>query len=254
MIINMIVKTYPIIGLGYQMAVCIVLTVCAVLIQKIGQLRAWAWKYAPMVGGKLNNNNKIIIAATALVLFALSYTTKVLIKINYGVRQDKEQAARTTDTLNWLAHKYAGERDIVDRMAKIIDLLQFRARATELMHPEWIGILNSVWKSSREYGIPENLVLAVIHRESMFRSNARSSVAYGLMQIHYAVWREELGLEEQRLWEIEYNIDKGCKILRIYYDECGDWGTALLRYNNGYVIRNFKYTDRVMSSKFMGAK
>jgi len=207
-----------------------------------------------MTGGKLGSNNKIIIAATALVLFALSYTTKVLIDVNCGVRQDKERAARTTDTLNWLAHKYAGERDMGDRMAKEIDLLRFRARASELMHPEWIDILNSVWISSREYDIPENLVLAVIHRESMFRSNARSSVAYGLMQIHYAVWRDELELEEDRLWEIEYNIDKGCKILRMYYDECGDWGRALLHYNNGYDIRNVAYPERVMSSKFMGVR
>ena len=207
-----------------------------------------------MRGGKLDNNNKIIIAATALVLFALAYTTNVLIKINCGVKQDKEQAARTTDTLNWIAHKYAGERDMGDRMAKEIDLLRFRARATELMHPQWIETLNAVWKSSRQYDIPENLVLAVIHRESMFRSNARSSVAYGLMQIHYAVWRDELELEEDRLWEIEYNVDKGCKILRMYYDECGDWNGALLWYNNGYKILNTAYPERVMSSKFMGVK
>ena len=186
-----------------------------------------------------------------LILLALGYTTKTLIDSDCRVKKLEQDSARKTDTLNWLAHQYAKERDMNDRMATIIDRLQFRARATELMHPEWIDILNAVWKSSREYGIPENLVLAVIHRESYFQRAARSSVAYGLMQIHYAVWREELGLEEQRLWEIEYNIDKGCKILRIYYDECGDWGTALLRYNNGYVIRNFKYTDRVMSSKFM---
>ena len=207
-----------------------------------------------MGDGNLNTDNKIILSATVLVVLALGYATKVLIDVNSMVRHDHEQAARTADTLNWLAHKYAGERDMNNRMAKELDLLRFRAKATELMHPDWIEILNSVWKSSREYGIPENLVLAVIHRESMFRSNARSSVAYGLMQIHYAVWRDELELEENRLWEIEYNIDKGCRILRMYYDECGDWGTALLRYNNGYIIRNFKYTDRVMSSKFMGVR
>ena len=200
------------------------------------------------------SNNKIIIAAAALVMLALAYSTKVLIDVDCRVRQDKEQAARTADTLNWLAHKYAGETDMNDRMAKEIDLLRFRARATELMHPQWIETLNAVWKSSREYDIPENLVLAVIHRESMFRSNARSSVAYGLMQIHYAVWRDELELEEDRLWDIEYNVDKGCKILRMYYDECGDWNRALLLYNNGYNIRNLKYPGRVMSSKFMGVR
>ena len=196
----------------------------------------------------MHGSNKIILAATVLVLFALGYTTKVLIEHDCRVKQ----LERSAETLNWLAHKYAGERDMNDRMAKIIDLLQFRARATELMHPEWIDILNSVWISSRKYDIPENLVLAVIHRESMFRSNARSSVAYGLMQIHYAVWKDELELEEDRLWEIEYNIDKGCKILRMYYDECGDWGMALLWYCNGYNIRYREYSERVLSSKFMG--
>jgi soluble lytic murein transglycosylase-like protein len=119
------------------------------------------------------------------------------------------------------------------------------------MHPEWAQIVDSAWKYGRKWDIPADLVLAIIHRESNFDRMAVSNAgAYGLMQVRYSVWGTELGLSQLDLEDIDKNIDAGCQILRGYYDETGNWGSALLRYNNGYKIRNWEYGNDVMNSKF----
>lgn len=167
----------------------------------------------------------------------------------YGYISDLERSRRN---LNWLAHRHAGARDQVDRLIGEVHRLRFRSSATEIMHPEWVEILDAVWEYGNMYEIPVNLVLSVIHRESNFDPLAASAVAYGPMQIHYAVWRDELNLDFDRLSDVNYNIRYGCHILRQYYDEVHDWNMALLLYNNGYRIRNLKYADQVLKSKFMG--
>lgn len=188
--------------------------------------------------------------------FLLCILVGKLFNENVSLKNRVISLEQSRETLSWLAKEYAPIRDYAEKADAEIRYLRFRATATEIMHSEWVDILNAAWKYGLKYEIPHQIILAVIHRESNFKLSAASPVAYGLMQIHYSVWRDEFSLDFNRLLtDIDYNIMHGCIILRQYYDMCHDWGTALLLYNNGFHIRNWQYPQRVFDSKFyLGGK
>lgn len=140
-----------------------------------------------------------------------------------------------------------------------MDMLRWLKRTTELQHPDWIIILDNVWTCSKKYNIRPELIMSIIHRESNFNFEAQSyfnfsswPIAQGLMQINTAVWKTELNIDENRIMDPAYNIDLGCKILRMYLDDCGgDEIAALNRYWCGSIIPpNNGYVERLQSSKF----
>lgn len=103
--------------------------------------------------------------------------------------------------------------------------------------PEYQGFVKEY---SEKYGVPENLVYAVMKTESNFVSSARSNAgAVGLMQIMpdtfkwltYDCLRERLG--EGMLYNPETNIKYGIYYLAMLYDMYGNWDTALAAYNAG---------------------
>ncbi len=84
--------------------------------------------------------------------------------------------------------------------------------------------------SANKYNVDEDLIRAVIWKESNGRADARSSVgAIGLMQ----VLPETAGLTEQQLLDSEVNIDAGTKYLRELLDRFDDEELALASYNRG---------------------
>lgn len=186
---------------------------------------------------------------TLLLCFIVCY----MYQENAELKAENESLARSRETLSWLAKHHAPMRDFYEVAGPELEYLRFRGSATEIMHPEWVEILNATYKYSCKFNIPAAIILSVIHRESNFRLGAASPVAYGLMQIHYAVWRDELNLDFNRLIsDVDYNIMHGCIILKQYYNMTGDWADALLLYNSGFARTNLKYVPRVMSSKFYG--
>ncbi len=93
---------------------------------------------------------------------------------------------------------------------------------------------------AEQYGVPENLVFAVIHTESSFDSGAISSVgAVGLMQMLPETFEwltDEIlfdHLESGMLYDPETNIKYGTYLLSRYYDRYGDWELTLAAYNGG---------------------
>ena len=93
---------------------------------------------------------------------------------------------------------------------------------------------------SKEYGVPENLVYAVIKTESKFDSSARSSVgAIGLMQLmpDTFVWLTNDKLKDRysegMIYNPEANIKYGTYYLSLLYGMYGNWDTALAAYNAG---------------------
>lgn len=111
---------------------------------------------------------------------------------------------------------------------------------------ERLEILKTVHKHATFIGLDPELVLAVIDVESNFDRFAISSAsALGLMQV-MPFWVEELGYSDKnRLFDIDFNILLGCRILRYYLDmENGDYIRGLARYN-GSVGQRW-YSDRVM--------
>lgn len=112
-----------------------------------------------------------------------------------------------------------------------------------------------VEKYAEEYGVPVNLIYAVIKTESGFDSSAVSRKgAVGLMQIMPTtfkwltddIMREYLG--SGMLYDPETNIKYGTYYLSRLYNKFGDWDTALAAYNGGEGnvsewLSNKKYSD-----------
>ncbi len=111
---------------------------------------------------------------------------------------------------------------------------------------ERLEILRTVHFRAKEAGVPPELVLAVIDVESNFDRFAISSAsALGLMQV-MPFWVDEVGYSDKNLlFDIDFNILLGCRILKYYLDmEGGDLIQGLARYN-GSTGRRW-YGDRVI--------
>jgi soluble lytic murein transglycosylase-like protein len=111
---------------------------------------------------------------------------------------------------------------------------------------ERLFILRNVHTFATRFGLPPELVLAVIDVESNFDHFAISHAgALGLMQV-MPFWREEIGRPDDNLHDIRTNLLYGCRILAYYLEkERGDRRAALARYNGSRGQR--WYPDRVFS-------
>ena len=111
---------------------------------------------------------------------------------------------------------------------------------------ERLTILKYVHTFATRFGLPPELVLAVIDVESNFDRFAISYAgALGLMQV-MPFWRDEIGRPDDNLHDIRTNLLYGCRILAYYLDkENGDRRKALARYNGSRGQR--WYPDRVFS-------
>ncbi|WP_461307475.1 lytic transglycosylase domain-containing protein [Albidovulum sp.] len=80
------------------------------------------------------------------------------------------------------------------------------------------------------HGVPEDLFLRLVQRESGWNPSARSHKgARGLAQLMPATARR-LGVDPD---DPRANLDGGARYLRMMYDRFGDWRLALAAYNAG---------------------
>ncbi len=92
---------------------------------------------------------------------------------------------------------------------------------------------------SAEFGVPEEMIFAVIHTESNFDPEAVSRAgAKGLMQIveptnEWIAFRMGEEPMNERLFEPEFSIRRGTWLLAYTYDKYGSWEVALAAYNAG---------------------
>ena len=85
-----------------------------------------------------------------------------------------------------------------------------------------------------EYDIDFAFAMAVIFKESSFRTNADSGSSVGLMQINrinHEWLSEELGLTD--FFDPEQNVTAGLYILRSFFDKYEDPSLVLMAYNMG---------------------
>ncbi len=116
-----------------------------------------------------------------------------------------------------------------------------------------VVIVSSVFRYSDEHNVAPELVFGIIHNESSFRTNAKSSVgARGLMQV-FPIWHQDKirldGGSNELLWNPEFNIKIGTQILREYLNRSrGNLREALARYN-GSLGANNGYPEKVLRTK-----
>ncbi len=132
------------------------------------------------------------------------------------------------------------------------ELLRFQADMMKRKYPHFARVVQAVFQKSRIHGINPNLLMSIIETESAFNPYAVSSAgAYGLMQINYSIWKEKLAIDHQRIFDINYNLDLGIKILQHYIKIANnDIEKALYYYNNGFTLENYGYVDKVTPTVF----
>jgi len=135
---------------------------------------------------------------------------------------------------------------------KEVGLHRYKDAVFKKKYPLFSKIVSVVFEKSIKYGFDPNLIMSLIQIESNFDPFAVSSIgACGLMQINFTVWKNELQIDYRKIFEIEYNIDMGLKILKHYYKQSrGDLLRTLHLYNNGYLYNNEAYKYKVISTVF----
>lgn len=73
-----------------------------------------------------------------------------------------------------------------------------------------------IFNLAPDYDLDPDLVLAVGFVESRFTNLIGPTGDYGVMQINYEVWGEELGLSKKDLFDIEHSVATACRILSSY--------------------------------------
>ena len=134
-----------------------------------------------------------------------------------------------------------------DRFDAEVWLLDMSTRMTPYIRDEQqrLRLLRLVHQAATRAGLKPDLVLAVMHVESLFDPYALSNVgAQGVMQV-MPFWKAEIGRPDDNLIDLATNLQYGCAILKFYLDkENGNLRRALARYNGS--LGSNRYPDKVL--------
>ncbi|PIE42099.1 MAG: hypothetical protein CSA49_00625 [Gammaproteobacteria bacterium] len=136
-----------------------------------------------------------------------------------------------------------------DRFDAEVWLVDMDARLKRYMKDpeERFQFLKQVHLEAKRVDLQPELVLSVIHVESLFDRFAISRVgAQGFMQV-MPFWRKEIGSETDNLTDMQTNLRYGCTILKAYLKrEKGNLIRALARYNGS--LGKTWYPERVFNA------
>lgn len=106
-------------------------------------------------------------------------------------------------------------------------------------------------KYSEQYGVPKDVIYAVIKVESNFKYDAQSyKKARGLMQLMPGTYewmckKEGIDPEEHNIDDPEINIMIGTSYLSYLYDQFEIWDTVFAAYNAGHgIVRQWLSDER----------
>lgn len=177
---------------------------------------------------------RLLLAALLATSLALPQATAQTpdAELRMALMRNIEDATSFTDRFDaevWLVDMSGRTRRWIkndDERLQILRLIHFEATRTNL-EPE--------------------LLLALIHVESLYDRFAVSSAgAQGLMQV-MPFWKKEIGRPDDNLTKIETNLRYGSTILKHYLDiEKGNLIRALARYNGS--LGKTWYPERVMNA------
>ncbi len=196
--------------------------------------------------------NKINIYSIAMMLLVSAVLAITVVDLIGQKKENLETMCQLNDKVKRLQVEV--ERNLQKKSVtpQDIALFQFKANVFQSKYPIQSDITDIVFRKSQQYGFSPYLVMAIIQVESNFNPRAVSSAgAYGLMQVKYSVWKDALHINFNRIFEKEYNIDLGLKVLKHYYEkEAGNMIMALFRYNNGFNYNNIQFNGKITSTCF----
>lgn len=189
------------------------------------------------------NIKKLLIIFTLMLLVGI-------VGLFLAIRDINTKYETSLRSLETMEKKVTGlEEAVIDKEEKLrsYQFMKYKLEAFDKRYPLFSEIVDVVYDKSVHYGFHPDLVLSMMQVESYYNPKAVSSAgAYGLMQINLAVWKKELGIDPNRIFEIDYNVDLGLTILKRYYIESkGNIQRALHLYNNGYKYNNTNYLTRI---------
>ncbi|UJJ32301.1 lytic transglycosylase domain-containing protein [Halopseudomonas maritima] len=154
--------------------------------------------------------------------------------VDAELRAELKQAIARADSFHDRFDAEVWLLDMSTRMAPYIRDEQQRLRLLRLVH-----------QAATRAGLKPDLVLAVMHVESLFDPYALSYVgAQGVMQV-MPFWKAEIGRPDDNLIDLATNLQYGCAILKFYLDkENGNLRRALARYNGS--LGSNRYPDKVL--------
>lgn len=136
-----------------------------------------------------------------------------------------------------LKESFANANSFSDRFMAEVWLVDMSGRISRYVpdNIERVDILKTAHAEAKRHELPINLVLGLIHTESLFNRFAISRAgAQGLMQV-MPFWKNEIGRPEDNLTNIQTNLRYGCTILKHYLKVAkGNVTEALARYNGSY--------------------
>jgi len=202
-----------------------------------------------------NTPRTVVLLFLALFIMGLSGLFISLEDINrsyekksHEINQMKKRLVKISSRYSQLKLKFEKNSQKWGR----ISFLEYKQNLFQKQYPLFSRIADVVYDESRIHKINPNLILGIIQVESNFNPYAKSEKeAYGLMQINYPVWKNELQIEKSKIYDIAYNIELGIHIFKQYYDQCERNTTAALHlYNNGFLYNNTDYPKKVNASIF----
>ena len=136
-----------------------------------------------------------------------------------------------------LKESFASADSFEDRFGAEVWLVDMSGRTQRYIKDtqERFEVLQAIHAEASRQDLPLDLVLGLIHTESLFDRFAVSSAgAQGLMQV-MPFWKNEIGRPSDNLTNIKTNLRYGCTILKHYLKRAnGDVTEALARYNGSY--------------------
>ena len=181
----------------------------------------------------------LLVAMTGLCCYLplTTHAASIANEVDPELRQSLLDAVNQADSFE---DRFDAEVWLVD-MSNRID--RFVKDDQERLH-----ILRSAHREASKAGLPPDLVLSVIHTESLFQRFAISVAgAQGLMQV-MSFWKNELGRPDDNLTDIDTNLRYGCTILAHYLKRAnGNISEALARYNGSY--GKMKYPNKVYANQ-----
>jgi soluble lytic murein transglycosylase-like protein len=192
------------------------------------------------------NIKKVAYLLVGLFVVGLAGLLISLVELNARYEKTHRVLGVLSNQVLKLHYKVDNARDKIANY----DFMEYKTNAFSARYPDFAYIVDTVYDKSLQYGFRPDLVLGIVKVESAYEPTAVSfRGAYGLMQVNLAVWRGALNIDENRIFEVAYNIDLGLKILKQYYEEAGgNMKRALHLYNNGYLYNNTAYPEQVDSA------
>ena len=179
-------------------------------------------------------------------VFRLSLGLLLVLVHNYSL--SSEQDLPTPFTLEILKETASESKGFNDEFDAAVWMVAMDSRLKRYIKdkPTREKILKAAHREASKNELDPQIVLAVMHVESLFDHFAISRVgAQGIMQI-MPFWKKELKEPDANLFDIDTNVRFGCLILKTYLKiEKGNMFRALGRYNGSLGKR--KYPDKVFS-------